>query len=236
MRTDEPVPASAGAVLAGGGSSLPELERLRAAGRRQATLIDTLRAAVSNLSTGAKALKAENSELRAEIARLRGPRRHDVDADAHLNGAELAEVAIPFGSTAPGAARTVIERCLTDQVASSVLENARLLMSELVTNSVRHRGAADGDVVIVRVHLWRDVCRLEVEDPGSDGVIAPKSHDVGNGSGMGLNLVQMLSERWGVVRAGEGPTRVWAQLSCTPTAADARPRANGGPPPATRSA
>jgi hypothetical protein len=29
---------------------------------------------------------------------------------------------------------------------------------------------------------------------------------------MGLNLVQMLSERWGVVRTAEGPTRVWAQL------------------------
>ena len=29
---------------------------------------------------------------------------------------------------------------------------------------------------------------------------------------MGLHLVQALSERWGVVRAAEGPTRVWAQL------------------------
>jgi hypothetical protein len=31
---------------------------------------------------------------------------------------------------------------------------------------------------------------------------------------MGLNLVQMLSQRWGVIRPPEGPTRVWAQLSC----------------------
>jgi anti-sigma regulatory factor (Ser/Thr protein kinase) len=235
MRTDEPGSASGGAVSAGSGSSLSELERLGAAGRRQATLIDTLRAAVSNLSAGARALKAENAELRVEIARLRGPRRRTADVDAHVNGAELAEVAIPFGSAAPGAARAVIERCLADQVATSVLENARLLMSELVTNSVRHSGGADGDVVIVRVHLWRDVCRLEVEDPGSDGVIAPQSQGLGNGSGMGLNIVQMLSERWGVVRAGEGPTRVWAQLSCVP-AGDARPGANGGPPPATGSA
>jgi anti-sigma regulatory factor (Ser/Thr protein kinase) len=112
-----------------------------------------------------------------------------------------------------------------------VLENARLLMSELVTNSVRHSSAADGDVVTVRVHLWQDVCRLEVEDPGSDGVIAPQPQDLANGSGMGLTLVQLLSERWGVVRAGEGPTRVWAQLSSVP-AGDARPAANGRPPPA----
>ena len=58
----------------------------------------------------------------------------------------------------------------------------------------------------------RDGCRLEVEDPGRDGVIAPQPQDLRNGGGMGLNLVQMLSERWGVVRAAEGPTRVWAQL------------------------
>jgi hypothetical protein len=29
---------------------------------------------------------------------------------------------------------------------------------------------------------------------------------------MGLHLVHTLSERWGVVRAAEGPTCVWAQL------------------------
>jgi hypothetical protein len=32
------------------------------------------------------------------------------------------------------------------------------------------------------------------------------------GGGMGLQMVQTLSERWGVVRAAEGPTCVWAQL------------------------
>jgi hypothetical protein len=45
--------------------------------------------------------------------------------------------------------------------------------------------------------------------------------------------VQLLSQRWGVVRTADGPTRVWAQLSCVPTS-DALPGANGGPPPAAR--
>jgi anti-sigma regulatory factor (Ser/Thr protein kinase) len=230
MAPDETGPSSAGADLPRGRDPAGELERLRAAGRRQATLIDTLRAAVTNLSVGAKALKAENSELRAEIARFRGHPRRAAD----VAGTELAEVAIPFGPDAPGVARTTVERSLAGQVASSVLENARLLASELVTNSVRHSGAGDGAVVVLRVNLWRDACRLEVEDPGSDGVIAPRPQDRVNGTGMGLNLVQLLSERWGVVRAGDGPTRVWAQLSCAPTAADAVPAANGGPPPAAR--
>ena len=93
-----------------------------------------------------------------------------------------------------------------------MLETALLLVAELVTTSVRHSGVPEGEHVVVRVDLWRDGCRLEVEDPGRDGVIAPQPQDLRNGGGMGLNLVQMLSERWGVVRAAGGPTRVWAQL------------------------
>jgi hypothetical protein len=73
----------------------------------------------------------------------------------------------------------------------------------------------EGEDVIVRVHLWGDKCRLEVEDLGCDGVIAPQSPDLVRGGGMGLHVVQMLSEHWGVVRATGGPTRVWAQLSCS---------------------
>jgi anti-sigma regulatory factor (Ser/Thr protein kinase) len=172
--------------------------------------IDTLREAVSILTRGAKALKAENVDLRAENGRLRGLTR----SKERLEGAELTEVAIPLDVRAPGAARTVVVQCLADHVASSVLDNALLLVSELVTNSVRHSGAAEGDDVFLRIHLWRDMCRLEVEDPGRDGVVAHRPPDSAAHSGMGLNLVQRLSQRWGVIRPPDGPTRVWAQLPC----------------------
>jgi serine/threonine-protein kinase RsbW len=214
MWTDENGSASAGPRLQARESGpLSELERLRATCRRQATMIDSLSEAVSTLSRGAKALKAENCELRAETARLSGFRRLPSRTE-RAGDAGLAEVAIPLGIQAPGVARSVVAGCLAERVASPVLENAQLLVSELVTNSVRHSGAPEGDDVIVRVNLWRDMCRLEVEDHGRDGLIAPRPPDRFEGSGMGLNLVQMLSERWGVVRDGEGPTRVWAQLSC----------------------
>ena len=172
--------------------------------------IETLLEAVSTLSSGARALKAENADLRAEIDRLRGGRRDD----ERVEGAELASVTIPLDVQAPGLARTVVVRCLAEHVVAPVLENAQLLVSELVTNSVRHSGAPEGDDLVVRVHLWRGKCRLEVEDQGRDGVIAPRLPDRAGGSGLGLNLVQMLSERWGVIRAPGGPTRVWAQLPC----------------------
>ena len=120
---------------------------------------------------------------------------------------------IPLDMQAPGLARTVVVRCLAEHVVSPVLENAQLLVSELVTNSLCHSGASEGDDLVVRVHLWRGACRLEVEDQGRDGAIAPGLPDRAGGSGW-LNLVQMLSERWGVIRAPGGPTRVWAQLPC----------------------
>ena len=48
-----------------------ELEQLRAACRRDVVVIDTLREAVSNFHSAVKALKAENTELRADTERMR---------------------------------------------------------------------------------------------------------------------------------------------------------------------
>ena len=212
MKSDETVSANGrSAISSDGFGPRPAPEGLPAKCRRQAIVIERLGEALSAFERGARALKAENSELRAENDRLRHHRRSESRPD-RVDGGEPAEVAIPLGVQAPGVARGAVAEWLADQVAPGVLETALLLVSELVTNSVRHSGVPEGEDVVVRVDLWRDGCRLEVEDPGRDGVIAPQPHDLLNGGGMGLNLVQMLSERWGVVRAAEGPTRVWAQL------------------------
>ncbi len=210
MRLDELGSAAADATPPGITRLPLDLERLRSECRRQALQIDLLTEAVSTLRRGAKALKAENVELRAHNEGLR--------ACAHererLDGAELADVTIPLTARAPGLARTVVAGCLGEHVASSVLDEAQLLVTELATNSLIHSGTTEGDDLVVRVHLWHGTCRLEVEDQGCDGVIAPRPPDPIGGGGMGLNLVQTLSLRWGVIRAPGGPTRVWAQLPC----------------------
>jgi hypothetical protein len=68
--------------------------------------------------------------------------------------------------------------------------------------------------------------RLDVEDPGRGGTIALHRADSETGGGFGLNLVEALSERWGMERVAEGGTRVWAQLVRTsltePSFAEAR--------------
>src|SRR3954454_2723811 len=187
----------------------PASGELEAKCRHQAREIDTLGEAVSAFERGARALKAENTALRAENDRLR---RYRSRLDGRADGGAPAQAAIPIGVQAPGIARRVVAQWLADHVAPSVLETTLLLVSELVSNSVRHSGVPEGEDVVVRVRLWQDGFRLEVEDPGRNGVIAPKPPDLLRGGGMGLQLVQTLSECWGVTRAAEGPTCVWAQL------------------------
>jgi signal transduction histidine kinase len=150
----------------------PELDRLRAICRSQALMIDALGEAMSALRRGAAALKAENAELRADPDRLRGSRRGR--ATGRDMGAALA-VRLPCDVRAPGAARIVVAHCLRGRVAAGVLDSAQLLVSELVTNSVRHSGAGAADGVIVRVQFTRTLVRLEVADAGRGGVIAPPS-------------------------------------------------------------
>ncbi len=204
MRLDQAGPAAAEAA------TQDEFERLLHECRSQAERIGLLTQAVTTLRRRSRSLKAENLDLRAENARLReAHQRHE-----RVKGAQLADVVLPLDPRAPGLARTVVTQCLADHVASPVLANAQLIVSEMVTNSVHHSSAPDGDDLVVRVHLWRGKCRLEVEDPGRKGAIAPKVPDRDAGAGMGLYLVQMLSERWGVIRTPTEPTRVWAQLPC----------------------
>ncbi len=126
-------------------------EGLQAKCRRQAMAIDTLGEALSTFERGARALKAENSALRVENDRLRRHRRFASRPDGRVDGGEPAEAAIPIGAQAPGVARSVIAQWLADHVAPSVLETALLLVSELVSNSVRHSGVSEGEDIVLRV-------------------------------------------------------------------------------------
>jgi anti-sigma regulatory factor (Ser/Thr protein kinase) len=124
----------------------------------------------------------------------------------------LAEVVLPIGARSPGAARLVITHCLRGLVSQQTLKDAELLVSELVTNSVRHAELSDGDTLLVRVHLAADTLRLEIENPGTAGAVAARQPDRESGDGgFGLNLVALLAPRWGVSRSRS--TTVWLETN-----------------------
>jgi anti-sigma regulatory factor (Ser/Thr protein kinase) len=104
----------------------------------------------------------------------------------------------------------------------SVLEDARLLTSELVTNSVRHAGLRAEDRIRVRAELSGTTLRVDVIDRARDGAADPVAGAIrpapGAESGWGLYLVDRLAARW-----GRAPGRYWFEL---PSAARGSRRAS----------
>ena len=121
------------------------------------------------------------------------------------------EVTLPAALDAPAAARVAVGAWMAGHVTETMLADAQLLVVELVANSVRHADAPADAVVSVRAQVAADVLRLEVEDRGSSGSIARRAPDLQHGGGFGLNLVELLSRRWGVNR--DVGTRVWAEIA-----------------------
>jgi anti-sigma regulatory factor (Ser/Thr protein kinase) len=100
-------------------------------------------------------------------------------------------------------------QALGEQVSAQTLEDLRLLVSELVTNSVRHAGLTEAQTIELRVKLSSEIVRVEVNDQGDGFQPTPRAHSE-DGSGWGLYLVSRLSDRWGV--SSDGVTRVWFEL------------------------
>jgi anti-sigma regulatory factor (Ser/Thr protein kinase) len=125
------------------------------------------------------------------------------------------EVVVASGVDAPAAARAAVAAWLSAQVPDEVLDDAQLLVSELVTNSVRHARLAAGAEIGVSVEVLDGLVRVEVEDPGdvAVGAVAP---DREHGGGFGLFLVDTVAQRWGSWH--EGTTCVWAELAIAPAA------------------
>ena len=120
---------------------------------------------------------------------------------------ELSYAAAPTAATE---ARVDITERLTARIGARVLEDVRLLVTELITNALRHGELTAGDRVSLKARVDDGVVRIEVRDPGNDGDVAPRQPGV-RGGGYGLFLVEQLARRWGVDR--RDGTVVWCELS-----------------------
>lgn len=100
-------------------------------------------------------------------------------------------------------------------VADRELEDLRLLVSELVTNSVRHAGLGPGDGILVWVEVSEGGVRAEVSNPGMGFEVRPVQPGPDQTSGWGLYLVDQVSSSWGVSKevGGEVSTGVWFFLA-----------------------
>ena len=114
---------------------------------------------------------------------------------------------------APAEARAALGPAVEAPIAEDVLETARLLVAELVTNSVRHAIVPAGSDIRIEIDDDDGLLRVEVHDSGRETPdLRPAERPEG---GFGLQLVDQLADRWGSVRSGEG-TCVWFELQLAP--------------------
>ena len=119
------------------------------------------------------------------------------------------ELELPAHPAMVGTARDAT-RELRGSLDAETLEAVQLVVSELVTNAIRHSGVAAEDTILLRVAVLGDSVLTEVSDTGS-GFRAPSLHTPGGiAGGLGLFLVDHLADRWGV--STEDGTRVWAEI------------------------
>jgi anti-sigma regulatory factor (Ser/Thr protein kinase) len=133
-----------------------------------------------------------------------------------------AQFDVGGGPDAIRAARAAVASFLSDVVSPDRLYDLQLLVSEVVTNAVRHGGARADEHVDLRIALMADHVRLEVRDPGPGfRDVTPELPATDRGGGYGLYLVDLYASAWGVT--GSEGTCVWLEVprrAAEPSAAD----------------
>jgi anti-sigma regulatory factor (Ser/Thr protein kinase) len=114
-------------------------------------------------------------------------------------------VELPRNAQAPGLARRALAD-LEGKVEPSVLPDVRLLVSELITNSVKYGGEGP---VRLEIKATGDRLRAEIIDQGVGFTPVERDGDLDRVGGWGLHLVEQLTSEWGTY---EGSTHVWFEI------------------------
>jgi anti-sigma regulatory factor (Ser/Thr protein kinase) len=110
--------------------------------------------------------------------------------------------------TAPRAARHALDK-LNGHIDPALKDDIRLLVSEVITNSVIHAQPQPPGEVALDVWASDEVVRVAITDRGP-GFVAAKRPRGGERSGWGLMMVDRLAHRWGV-ELDDG-TEVWFEF------------------------
>jgi anti-sigma regulatory factor (Ser/Thr protein kinase) len=120
--------------------------------------------------------------------------------------AQQLHVDIERDPQAPAMARRAVER-FGAALDPSLLPDIKLLVSELITNSVKYGG--DGTIELILRSDKPSHIHVEVVDQGVGFIPAARDRPMTEAGGWGLHLVEVLTERWGV---HEGSTHVWFEI------------------------
>ena len=120
--------------------------------------------------------------------------------------AQELDVTLKPDLSAPERARNSIDD-VRGRLSEDLLDDVKLLVNELVTNSVKFAGKGK---IELRLAASDDAVRVEVHDQGPGFAPNRSEPSLSDTSGRGLFLVDALSDRWGVTL--DGTTCVWFEI------------------------
>ena len=138
----------------------------------------------------------DGQQVQAVRSQVRDPYRRNLN------------LTLPPSDQAPGLARDALSP-LSGRLGETTFGELQLLVTELVTNSVRHAGLRRDQRIRVQVQLVDGTVRAEVREPGR-GFEPPAPPTPDDGGGWGLFLVDRLARAWNV--RGDDETTVWFEL------------------------
>src|SRR5829696_3708302 len=112
---------------------------------------------------------------------------------------------LPRTLDAPAQARDALTQ-LEPSLPEHVLPDMTLLVSELMTNSVKYGGEGP---VRLEIASSPERIRTEIVDQGAGFTPKQRDGDLSRVGGWGLHLVEELTDRWGTY---EGSTHVWFEI------------------------
>lgn len=118
---------------------------------------------------------------------------------------------VALSRQAPGAVRESLETRYAAAMDRSLLDDVKIMASEMTSNSVRHSGRPEGDPLSMSATVANGVVRVEVGDQGH-GVANLEPRSLNPPSGLGY--LEILSDRWA---SHQGSSfRVWFEIDVTP--------------------
>ncbi len=103
------------------------------------------------------------------------------------------------------------------RIQEPAVGDAVLVLSELVSNAIRHARPLSSGKIVVTWDIADNVVWIAVTDGGSDSRPVSVRPPVSALGGRGLNIVSMLAREWGVEDGARGTTTVWAQVGLRDT-------------------